>query len=142
MASITFTDSAGAVTLSNGRSGPGNRFSGWTPTVSRVADRRFALGTGIAYEYLFREDFLASFSIDGLPATQLENVSRFVRYAQQGNTFTVNTTDNSARVYTCRLAEGAEVDLSMTDPTFVEYRMDVTVSNASSPKVFMVCEYL
>jgi hypothetical protein len=30
----------------------------------------------------------------------------------------------------------------MTDPTFIEYRMDVTVSNASSPKVFMVCEYL
>jgi hypothetical protein len=142
MASITFTDSVGAVTLSNGRTAPGNRFSGWTPTVSRVADRRFALGTGVPYEYLFREDFLASFSIEGLPATQLENVARFTRHAQQGNTFTVNTTDNSSRTYTCILAEGADVGLSMTDPTFVEYRMEVTVSNASSPKVFMVCEYL
>jgi hypothetical protein len=142
MASITFTDSVGAVTLTNGRAAPGDRFASWTPTVFRVADRRFALGTGIAYEYLFRQDFLASFSIDGLPATQLENVSRFVRHAQQGNTFSVNTGDNSARTYTCRLAEGAEIALAMTDPTFVEYRMDVTVSNASSPKVFMPCEYL
>jgi hypothetical protein len=142
MSSITFTDSAGAVTLSNGRAAPGNRFSSWTPTVFRVADRRFALGTGVAYEYLFREDFLAAFSLDGLPATQLENVARFTRYAQQGNTFTVNTADNSSRSYTCRLAEGTDIAVSMTDPTFVEYRMDVTVSNASSPKVFMVCEYL
>lgn len=142
MASITFTDSTGAATLTNGRSGPGSRFSNWVPTVRRVADRRFALGTGIAYEYLFREDFAATFAIEGIPAADLEVVARFTRYAQQGNTFTVNTTDNANRVYTCRMAEDATFDLSMSDATFLEYTLTVSVYNASSPKVFMRCEYL
>jgi len=142
MATITFTDSAGAVSISNGHAAPGNRFSDWTPTLNKVADRRFALGTGIAFEYVFREDFLASFSLAGLPATELEKVSRLVRYAQAGNTFVLNTMDNSTRTYTVRLAEGAEMQLTMTDPTFVEYTLQMTVANASSPKVFMTVEYL
>lgn len=142
MASITFTDGTGAVTLTNGQSGPGNRFREWTPTINRVADRRYALGTGVAYEYLFREDSLASFAIEGLPATQMENVARFTRWALAGNTFTVNTTDNNNRVYTCRIAEGSSVEVSQSDPTFFEYTMRVTVANAQSPVVFMTVEYL
>lgn len=142
MASITFTDGVGAVTLENNRTGPGSRFKGWTPTINRVSDTRTALGTGVRYEYLFREDSLAAFSLEGLPATQLENVARFVRWAATGNTFTVNTTDNSNRVYTCRLAEGATVDVTMTDATFLEYTMQTTVANASTPAVFMTVEYL
>lgn len=142
MATITFTDSVGAVSISNGHAAPGNRLSDWTPTLNKVADRRFALGTGIAFEYVFREDFLASFSLIGLPATELEKVSRLVRYAQAGNTFVINTMDNSARSYTVRLAEGGAIDLTMTDPTFLEYTLQMTVANASSPKVFMTVEYL
>lgn len=142
MASITFTDGTGAVTLSNGRTGVGARFSQWTPTINRVADRRFALGTGVAYEYLFREDSLVSFTLDGLPATQLENVARFTKYIQAGGTVTLNTTDNSNRTYQARLAEGSDVQVTMTDTTFIEYSLRVTMANADSPVVFMVCEYL
>lgn len=142
MATITFTDSGGAVSISNGRTAPGNRLSEWTPTVNKVADRRFALGTGIAYEYVFREDFLASFTLEGLPATELEKVSRLVRHAQAGNTFVINTMDNSARTYTVRLAEGNDIALTMTDRTFLEYSLSMSVSNANSPKVFMTVEYL
>ena len=82
------------------------------------------------------------FSLVGLPATELEKVSRLVRYAQAGNTFVINTMDNSARSYTVRLAEGGAIDLTMTDPTFLEYTLQMTVANASSPKVFMTVEYL
>ena len=142
MATITFTDSVGAVSISNEHAAPGNRLSDWTPTLNKVADRRFALGTGIAFEYVFREDFLASFSLVGLPATELEKVSRLVRYSQAGNTFVINTMDNSARSYTVRLAEGGAIDLTMTDSTFLEYTLQMTVANASSPKVFMTVEYL
>jgi hypothetical protein len=59
-----------------------------------------------------------------------------------GNTFTVNTTDNSNRVYTCRIAEGSSVEVLQSDPTFFEYTMRVTVANAQSPVVFMTVEYL
>jgi hypothetical protein len=142
MATITFTDSVGAATIANQAAAPGNRLSNWTPTLNKVADRRFALGTGIAFEYVFREDFLASFTLEGLPATELEKVSRLVRHAQAGNTFVINTMDNSARSYTVRMAEGSEIDVSMTDRTFCEYSLSMTVANANSPKVFMTVEYL
>jgi hypothetical protein len=142
MATITFTDAAGAASISNGRSAPGNRLSSWTPTMNKVADRRFALGSGIAFEYVFREDFLASFTLEGLPATELEKVSRLVRHAQAGNTFVINTMDNSARSYTVRLAEGSDIEVSMTDRTFLEYSLSMSVANANSPKVFMTVEYL
>jgi len=142
MASITFTDGGGAVTLTNGLTGPGNRFANWTPTIFRVTDRRTALGTGVHYEFVYREDYVAAFSMTQMPATQLEAVARFTKWAEAGNTFTVNTTDNSSRTYTCRLADGATVNVSMTDPVFCEYTVEVTVSSASSPKVFLTCEYL
>lgn len=142
MATITFTDSGGAVTFSNGKSGPGSRFSMWTPDIVRVSDRRYGLGTGIAYEYLFREDFVAKFTIEHIPLSQLENAARFKRWALQGNTFTVNTQDKSSRTYTCRLMEGATLELQMTDRVFLEYSLDVAVMSASSPTVFLKCEYL
>jgi hypothetical protein len=142
MATITFTDSAGAVTISNQVAAPGNRLSSWTPTVNKVADRRFALGTGVAFEYVFREDFLASFTLDGLPATELEKVSRLVRHAQAGNTFVINTMDNAARSYTVRMAEGSDITVTMTNATFLDYSVSMTVANANSPKVFMTVEYL
>jgi hypothetical protein len=142
MATITFTDGTGAVTFSNDKAGPGSRFSMWTPDIVRVADRRTALGTGVSYEYLFREDFVASFTIEHIPLSQLENAVRFKRWALQGNTFSVNTQDKQSRTYTCRLMEGAQLELAITDRTFVEYSLDIVVSSASSPKVFLKCEYV
>jgi hypothetical protein len=142
MATITFTDGTGAVTLSNGKAGPGSRFSQWTPSIDRIADRRFALGTGIAYEYLFREDFTASFQIEHLPLTQLANVSRFMRWALQGNTFTVNTQDKTNKTYTCRLRPETMPTLTMTDRVVLEYTLDLSVISAASPTVFLACEYL
>lgn len=141
MATITFTDSIGAVTLSNDKAGPGSRFSQWTPSIDRIADRRFALGTGIAYEYLFREDFTASFQIEHLPLAQLANAARFTRWALQGNTFTVNTQDKTNKSYLCRMRPDSVPTLTMTDRVALEYTLDVSVVSASSPKVFLACEY-
>jgi hypothetical protein len=141
MATITFTDGTGAVTLSNGKDGPGSRFSQWTPSIDRIADRRFALGTGIAYEYLFREDFTATFQIEHLPLSELQDASRFTRWALQGNTFTVNTQDKTNKVYVCRLRPDTVPSLTMTDRVLLEYTLDLSVISASSPTVFLACEY-
>lgn len=141
MATITFTDSGGAVTFSNGLSGAGSRFANWTPDIRREADRRFALGSGVAYEYLFREDFTATFAIEHIQLSQLENAVRFKRWALQGNTFTVNTQDKQNRSYLCRLAPETDLQITMEDRTLIEYSLSVSVVSAGTPTVFLKCEY-
>ncbi len=141
MATISFVDGVGAVTLSNGKPGAASRFSQWTPDISRVADRRAAVGTGATYEFLYRQDFTAMFAIEHLPLSELADVARFKAWALAGNTFTVNTQDIANRSHLCRIAPDTIPELAMEDRTLLEYRLDVVVISAAAPPVFLTCEY-
>lgn len=141
MATITFTDAAGAVILTNGKAGPGSRFSSWVPSIDRIGDRKVSLGTGATYEYLFRQDYTATFAIEHIPVTSLDKVARFMAWALAGNTFTVNTRDLTDLSYVCRIRPGTEPEVSMEDRTLLEYRLNVSVISAASPPVFLACIY-
>jgi hypothetical protein len=142
MATITFTDAGGAVTLSNQKFGPGNRFSNWTPDIVRVSDTKIGVGTGIRYEYLFRQDYVASFDIEYVPVAELEKVARFKAWALAGNTFNVNTQDKANRVHTCRLSPQGDITVKMQDRSMLEYTVSVDVVSAASPQVFLTCLYV
>jgi hypothetical protein len=141
MGTITFTDTDGAVTFSNGTTGPMSRFSEWTPDVIRVSDSQVALGTGVTYEYLFRQDFAARFRIEHIPLAQILNYHRFKRWALAGNTFTVNTLDKSNRSYLCRIFPGSDLELEMEDRVLLEYSLEVYVISAENSPAPMRCEY-
>jgi hypothetical protein len=141
MATITFTDGAGAATFSNGTTGPMSRFTEWTPDVSRISDSAVALGSGITYEYLFRQDYGARFRLEHIPLAQISNYHRFKRHALSGATFTVNTQDKSNRSYLCRIAPGADLELEMEDRVLLEYSLEVAVISAEVTPAPMLCEY-
>ena len=141
MATITFTDGAGAVTLSNTLTGAASRFSQWVPDIERVADRKVAVGTGVTYEYLYRQDFTASFQIEHIPIAELSDVTRFKAWALAGNTFSVNTQDKNNAVYVCRIKPGTTPQLEMEDRTLLEYRLAIEVISAASPQVLLLCTY-
>ena len=141
MATITFTDGTGAVTLSNTLSTAASRFSQWVPDVERISDRKVALGTGVTYEYLYRQDYTASFAIEHIPLTELSKVARFKAWALAGNTFNVNTQDKTNATYLCRIKPGTVPQLEMEDRTLLEYRLSVEVISAASPQVFLACSY-
>jgi hypothetical protein len=141
MATITFTDAQGAATLSNGLTGPASRFSEWTPDVDRIGDRRVSLGTGVTHEFLYRQDFVATFAIDHLPLTALPTAARFKAHAMRGETFSVNTQDMANRAYLCRLRPATEPEITMTDRTLLEYRLSVEVISADAPPVLLECRY-
>lgn len=141
MATITFTDGAGAVTITNAKAGPGSRFSNWTPDISRVSNAKVGVGTGVRYEYLFRQDFIASFEIEHYPVADLSRVARLKAWALAGNTFTVNTEDKMDRTYLCRMAPESEIQVAMEDRTLLEYTLSLTVMSAAVPPVFLDCLY-
>lgn len=141
MATITFTDGTGAVTLTNGLPGAGSRFSQWVPDIDRVADRKVAVGTGVTYEYLYRQDYVASFIIEHIPLTELSDVARFKAWALAGNTFNVNTEDKNNASYSCRIRPGTIPQLEIEDRTTLEYRLSVEVISAASPQVLLACSY-
>lgn len=141
MATITFTDGTGAVTLSNTLSTAASRFSQWVPDIERLADRKVAVGTGVTYEYLYRQDYTASFAIEHIPLTELSKIARFKAWALAGNTFNVNTQDKNNATYSCRIKPGTTPSLEMEDRTLLEYRLSVEVISAANPQVFLDCSY-
>jgi hypothetical protein len=141
MGYIEFTDEIGEVTLSNGKDRPARRFSSWTPDVNRVADRRVALGTGITYEYLYRIDYYASFSIEHFPAASLVSFIRFKEWAMRGCEFYVYTEDDADRFYRCRIRPGSEPTAQFSERSFLEYEINIEVMSAETPPAYLACLY-
>jgi hypothetical protein len=141
MGYIDFTDSAGNAQVTNGLTLEGRRFSNWVPDVIRVGDRRTVLGTGRMYEYLYRQDYVASFQIEHLPASAMATVMRWKAYAMKGCEFVVATEDAGSRLYTCWLRPDTEPTIELTDRVNIEYTLTVQVMSADTPAVPLECLY-
>lgn len=141
MGYIDFTDGTGAAQITNGLTLEGRRFSNWVPDVVRVSDRRTVLGTGRMYEYIYRQDYVASFEIEHLTATALNTVMRWKAHAMKGCEFTVYTEDDSSRFYVCRLRPDTEPSIALADRNNLEYTLSVQVMSASDPTVPLQCLY-
>lgn len=141
MGYIDFTDENGNAQVTNGLTAPGRRFANWTPDTVRIADRRTALGSGITYEYLYRQDYVASFQINNIPVTSLPTVIRWKNWAMKGCGFTVVTEDTQSRTYQCYLRPGTEPEIEMSDSTTLEYSLTVEVMSAERPPELLECTY-
>jgi len=143
MATIVFTDGTGAVTLDNGTTGislgVGSRFADWTPFQKPIGPRVPALGTGVPYQFRFRTDYGASFSMTDIPNTSMASMLRCQEWLLRGNSVTVNTGDSAARSYTAYLAPDGDVSITLQDKNLLLYSMSFTLINASAAA--MLCIY-
>lgn len=146
MATITFTDGTGAVTLDNGTtsvsSGVGSRFADWIPFQRPIGPAVTALGTGQRYQYAFRTDYGASFSMTDIPNSKMSDMLRCQAWLLGGGTVSVNTGDASNRTYaTCCLSPDGDVSITLQDKNVLLYSMSFAVINVASPPAAMICEY-
>lgn len=151
MASISFTDGTGPVTLDNGTTaiatptgtnGPGSRFADWMPFQRPIGPAVTALGTGQRYQYAFRTDFGASFTMTDIPNTKMSDMLRCQAWLLGGGTVSVATGDSSGRTYaTCCLAPDGDVGITLQDKNVLLYSMSFVLINVASPPVAMICEY-
>ena len=146
MATITFTDGGGAVTLDNGTtgisSGVGSRFADWTPFQRPIGAAAVSLGTGARSMFTFRTDYGASFAMNDIPNTKMSDMLRCQAWLIGGGTVAVNTGDNASRTYaTCCLAPDGEVTITLQDKNVLTYGMSFTLINVAGSPSAMLCIY-
>lgn len=146
MATITFTDGSGAVTLDNGTTsistGVGSRFADWTPFQRPIGPRATALGTGRPFQFRFRTDYGASFTMTDIPNSKMSDMLRCQEWLLRGEAVTVNTGDNASRSYTtCYLAPDGDVSISLQDKNLLLYAMSFTLINGAASPSAMLCLY-
>lgn len=145
MASITFNDGTSA-TLDNGTTaiggGEGSRFADWTPFQRPIGPAVTALGTGARYQYAFRTDYGASFSMNDIPNTSMSTMLRCQAHLLGGGTVSVATGDNASRTYaTCCLAPDGDVSITLQDKNVLLYSMSFSLINIAGSPSAMLCIY-
>lgn len=143
MASIQFTDSAGAATLQSSWPAPANRFRSWEPDSEEFGEAAHKLSDGQHHRFAFRTDYWVSLEIPGIANTDVDIALRFMRYIRSdGATCTVNTGDASSRSYaTCCLKPGTAPELRLEDRVMLEYVLSVTLLNVAASPTDLLCEY-
>lgn len=146
MATITFTDGTGAATLDNSTTaistGVGSRFADWTPFQRPIGPRIPALGTGRPYQFRFRTDYGASFTMTDIPNTSMATMLRCQEWLLRGEAVTVNTGDAANRSYTtCYLAPDGDVTITLQDKNLLLYSMSFTLINGAASPTAMLCLY-
>lgn len=146
MATITFTDGTGAVTLDNGTtsmsSGVGSRFTDWTPFQRPIGPRVPALGTGRPYQFRFRTDYGASFTLTDIPNTKMSDMLRCQEWLLRGESVAVNTGDAASRSYaTCYLAPDGDITITLQDRNVLLYSMSFVLINGAASPSAMLCVY-
>lgn len=146
--SISFTDTIGAATLTNGKPFPGDRFANWTPLSRPFGESASRQSDGRITRFRLRDDFGASFELRGIPvrttgALRLVDIAdRLVYHLLNGGTCTVNTGDAESNSYaTCSLMPETEPQLQLSDPQALEYTLSVSLLNVAGSPVRMVCHY-
>ncbi len=137
MSSIAFND-GGAATLVSPAPNPLKRFAGWTPDVIDIGPRETAVGTGVAYQFVFRTDYVVSFDVPYLTQAEIAVALRLIRHLTGGGTCTVDTDDLSGNSYTCRLREGTKPTLTLADRAMMEYTLHVDLTNTAAAALIAV----
>ena len=131
MSSIAFNDGA-AATLESPAPDPLKRFAGWTPDVDEVGARETAVGTGTAYNFVFRTDYVVSFDMPYLTHAELDVAHRLMLHLTGGGSCTVTTDDLSANEYTCKIREGTKPFLVLADRAMMEYTLHLDLMNTAA----------
>ena len=141
MGYLAWTDGDGAATLSNMKPKPARRFTGWTPDVNRIGDKKTALGTGKSYQFLYRKDYVATLRMDHVPAAEQGKFLRFKDFVMQGCAFHVYTEDTDDRVYLCRVKPDTEPTMELSNAQQLEYSVTVEVMSAEETPEPLLCIY-
>lgn len=129
MPSISFLDSTGFATLTNGKAVP--RVNAWTPKRVPVGPRATGLGTGRIHLFEFRTDDLVSFSLDNIPGTDanMQIMLRLQGHLLRGGLVTLSAgrTAYADHWGTCSLAPDTEPEIEFSDRDALEYSFVVTL---------------
>jgi hypothetical protein len=142
MASIAFTDTIGAVTITNGRSAPADRFANWIPITAMDGARRQGPGMDAPAAFILREHYGVQLEFPYIPATEFAKLDRLKRHLEyRGGSCSLTTGDNANRVYaTCCVFPGREVSWSFDGET-QEFTLSLAVANRAAVPGPMLCVY-
>lgn len=127
-ATIVFTDTAGAATLTPTGLG---YLRGFLPDVMDIGPNRAALD-GSVYQFAFRTDYTASIEISPVRPADLATVQRLKRHLLAGNAVTLNTGDGGSRSFTCKLAPGTMPEIAFRDQRLADYAFRAVLRNTVS----------
>ena len=142
MATIGWTDSVGAATLTNAWPAAVKRFNGWRALPHALAAEAQAL-TGVHYEWEFTPCYDATFALDDVANADQAKVMRLIRHAAGGGLFSVTTNDAAARVYAeCQCVGRENAPRAEQDPTELTWRLTFPrVRNVAAVPEEMLCVY-
>lgn len=145
---ISFTDTVGAATLSNGKPGNGQRFANWVPVPTPIGPMGMRASDGAITRILLRAQYGCSFELRHIPikavsGVRLVEVAARLRYhLMNGGTCAVATGDASSSTYaTCGLMPGTEPTLVQANPRTLEYTLSLSLVNLAGSPVAMICRY-
>lgn len=141
---VSFTDGGGAAQLDNGTTavagGAGSRFQGWTSWAEPIGPSRNALGTGALYQFAFRTDYRAKFTIHDIPNANVTIIDRLIAFLLGGGVVAVYTGDSAGNSYTnCCLAPGSRPTKEMTSAPDIYWNVTLELVNLSGAA--MTCLY-
>lgn len=126
LASISFTDALGVVSVTNTLPEPGDRFANWTPDAMAIGPAAVGLGNGLIYQWPFRDDYLVSLELPAIPNTEFDKLLRLQTHLLDGYLVAVACENVMASTFAiCGLAPETVPEIEMTDSTNLEYTFRV-----------------
>lgn len=135
---IQWNDGA-AGQIENAKPAPGDRFDAWVTRSFDIGPKNVALGTGRIFPWIHRTDYWARVTLSKIPRSYQSLLARFIRHAERGGVFVINTGDGANRVYNAYLRPETEIELDMSERGDQEYTMTVEVINAVAAD--LICIY-
>ena len=142
MASLDFTDSIGAVSLTTVAATAG-RFRGWKALPASRGEQAHALGSGARYVYEVREARRVSLALEHIAYADQDIVERLLLHLDRGGTVTITTNDGSSNAYAdMGLAEDTTPEVTGPDPETLDYAVSCILEyvGTGTPPA-LVCEY-
>lgn len=138
MASISWVDSLGVGLLSNQKSGPAANFFSWSPDIVPIGPSRVGLGTGLTYQFSFRDDDIVSFEMRYIPGSQMSLMRRLKAHLMKGGAVSLNSSnilvDTTYGV--CCIAPGEVPKISPPDAILQEYTMSFVLKGIGPDYAF------
>ncbi len=145
-AHINFTDGIGAAQLDNGMTASaiadGSHFKNWTSDPTPIGPEKNNLATGQLVKFVFRTDYMASFTLTDIPNANTVILDRLIEFLRNGGVVSVTTGDTLSSVYpTCCLAPGAKASKKMDNKNDITWTLSLTLLNVAVSPVPMTCLY-
>lgn len=144
--SITFTDSDGAATLTNGKPYPANRFDNWTMAPIFRGDRKHRQSDLTPTAFSTTRLTSASFQLSKIPSRTMSALrlltiaDRLIAHLLNAGSCTVNTGDTDTSSYSgLYLLPGFEPTITLADNNQLEYTLTLALFSPAGTR--LICNY-